>query len=113
MYKQNKMKRTNLKVNTSVQGEPIEAKVRRIMNNKEPITDGAPLIYTDRKKGVLKEMDIRHDKWETAVEGHAKVRDLYQSARDERFNERPEEKAKAEAAKNKKDGGTESTHTTT
>ena len=32
------------------EGEPIELKVERILTNKEPITDGAPIIYTDKKK---------------------------------------------------------------
>ena len=29
------------------EGETIETKVARIVQNKEPITDGAPMIYTD------------------------------------------------------------------
>ena len=33
----------------SREGEIIEAKVRRIMSNNEPISDQAPLIYTERK----------------------------------------------------------------
>ena len=32
--------------------EYIEEKVRRITENKEPIKDGAPIIYTERKDGV-------------------------------------------------------------
>ena len=31
------------------EGEQIEAKVRRIVNNNEPITDGAPIIFTEKK----------------------------------------------------------------
>ena len=34
-------------------GESIENKVRRITENNEPITDGAPIIYTNRDDGVL------------------------------------------------------------
>ena len=44
-----------LKINTSVKGEPIEQKIERIVNNKEPIGQGndtAPIIYTERKEGV-------------------------------------------------------------
>jgi hypothetical protein len=29
------------------EGETIEEKVERIVTNKEPISDGAPMIYTD------------------------------------------------------------------
>ena len=35
------------------EGETIEQKVNRIVNNNEPITDGAPIIFTERKDGVL------------------------------------------------------------
>ena len=31
------------------EGEQIEEKVRRIVNNNEPITDGAPIIFTEKK----------------------------------------------------------------
>ena len=34
------------------EGEYIEEKVRRITENNEPIEDGAPIIYTERKDGV-------------------------------------------------------------
>ena len=37
----------------------IEEKVRRIVNNNEPITDGAPIIFTEKKDGVLPEYNIR------------------------------------------------------
>lgn len=60
--------RTLLKVNNSVQGETIEMKIERIVNNKEPITDGAPIIYTDRKDGVQPDYDIRTDRWEFAID---------------------------------------------
>ena len=43
------------------------------MNNKEPITDGAPIIYTERKDGVLPEYDIRTDRWDIAIDAMDKV----------------------------------------
>lgn len=57
---------TSLDINNSIEGEYIEAKMRRIVNNNEPITDGAPLIYTDRKDGIKAEFDIRTDRFEIA-----------------------------------------------
>lgn len=48
------------------QGETIETKVARIVENNEPITDGAPIVYTEKKEGVRPEFDIRTDKWEIA-----------------------------------------------
>ena len=49
-------------------GESIETKVKRITENNEPITDGAPIIYTNRDDGVLPAYNIRTDRWEVAQE---------------------------------------------
>lgn len=73
MYKKIPANKTTLKVNTSYEGETIETKVNRIVNNKEPIKDGAPLMYTDRKEGVKAEMNIRTDRWELALGAMDKV----------------------------------------
>lgn len=45
------------------EGEIIEAKVKRMTENKEPIKDGAPLVYTEKNEGVKPEHNIRTDKW--------------------------------------------------
>lgn len=50
------------------EGERIERKVARIVENNEPITDGAPIIYTKKEDGVLPAYDIRTDRWEIAQE---------------------------------------------
>lgn len=47
-------------------GESIETKVKRITENNEPITDGAPIIYTNRDDGVLPAHNIRTDRWDIA-----------------------------------------------
>lgn len=54
-------------------GESIEEKVNRLVNNKEPIEDTAPLIYTERKDGVRPEFDIRTDKWDIALSAMMEV----------------------------------------
>ena len=59
--------RTSINKNDSLQGETIEMKIERIVENKEPITDGAPIIYTERKQGVLPEYDIRTDRFDLAI----------------------------------------------
>lgn len=48
------------------EGEAIEEKVKRITENNEPITDGAPIIYTNRDDGVLPAYNIRTDRWDVA-----------------------------------------------
>lgn len=49
-------------------GEDIEIKVKRITENNEPISDGAPITYTEKKDGVRPEFDIRTDKWKLVQE---------------------------------------------
>ena len=68
MYKKTKFEETGFNVNKSIQGETLEQKIERITINKEPIKDGAPLIYTDRKDGVQAGYNIRTDRFEIAVE---------------------------------------------
>lgn len=59
---------TGLDINEATEGETIEEKIERIVNNGEPIKDGAPIIYTDRAKGVEPQYNIRTDRWEIAVQ---------------------------------------------
>lgn len=62
--------------NNSTLGETIEQKVRRITTQKEPIKDGAPPIFTERKDGVRAETNIRTDRFEIAID----AMDKYQSS---------------------------------
>ena len=55
------------------EGESIELKIDRMTQNKEPIGDSAPLIYTPRKDGVVAAYDIRTDKWDIALDAMEKV----------------------------------------
>lgn len=57
-----------------IEGETIEDKCKRLVESKEPITDGAPILYTERKDGVLPAYDIRTDRWEIAQEAMDKNR---------------------------------------
>ena len=73
MYKQNPFETTTLELNQSSEGETIEMKIERVTTNKEPIKDGAPLIYTDSKEGVQAGYNIRTDRFEIAVEAMDKI----------------------------------------
>ena len=92
MYKKSINKPTSLNVNTSYVGETIEEKIQRIVNNKEPITDGAPLVYTERKDGVQPQYDIRTDRFELAIEAMDKVQKSYKAKREQRQKLDEEEK---------------------
>ena len=73
MYNKIGDKKSKMKGIQGYDADSIEEKVRKIMNSKEPITDGAPLIYTERKEGVKPSYNIRTDRWEHAVEAMDKV----------------------------------------
>lgn len=68
MYKPNKHQKSSININNSTEGETIEQKINRVVNNKEPITDGAPIIHTERKAGVVAGYNPRTDKWEIALD---------------------------------------------
>ena len=42
--------------------------MRRIMTNNEPLKDTVPLIYSERKDGVLPAHNIRTDRWDIAYQ---------------------------------------------
>lgn len=65
--------KTLIKVNKTQIGETIEQKVERIINNGEPIEDGAPIIYTDRRDGAQPDYDVRADRFDIAIDAMDKV----------------------------------------
>ena len=74
----------------TTEGQSIELKMERILENKEPIEDGTPLIYTMRSDGVLPSYNIRTDRWEIAVEASGNIEKSYKAKR-ENNNKKPEE----------------------
>lgn len=92
MYRKNKPDTTTIQFNKSAEGETIERKVQRIVNNNEPIEDGAPLVFTERSEGVRPEHDIRTDRFELAVEAMDKITSSKLATREERIK-----KSKGEA----------------
>lgn len=84
MYKQNEMTKSALKSVEKLEGEPIETKIERIVNNKEPIRDGAPEIFTERRDGVIAGYNIRTDRWEVATDAHIAIERAKVAKREER-----------------------------
>lgn len=54
-------------------GETLIKKCQRILDEGEPLTDGAPMIYTPKQEGVRDDCNIRTDKWALAMEAMDKV----------------------------------------
>ncbi len=75
-----------------LEGETIEQKMERVLDNGEPITDGAPEIFTERKDGVLSAYNIRTDRWEIACEAMDKVHMNAAAKREEKAGNKPEMK---------------------
>lgn len=67
MYKEFICKQTyGIVKKDSYEAEPLEVKLRRATESKEPIEAVAPMIYTEKSKGVIPEYDIRTDRFELA-----------------------------------------------
>ena len=56
-----------------IEGERIEDKVARLFEENQPINDGAPLIYTEKKEGVLPAYNIRTDRFAIALDAMDKI----------------------------------------
>lgn len=93
------------------EGESIEQKMERILHNGEPITDGAPEIYTERRDGVGAEYNIRTDRWEVAADAMDLKSKNIQAKRDAKAEAKKE--AKVVKLEPKKDSGAEPTNGTT
>lgn len=55
------------------EGETLIKKIQRILDENEPLTDGAPMIYTPKEAGVRADCNIRTDKWDIAMNAMDKV----------------------------------------
>lgn len=97
MYNKKPATKTTLKVRNVYEGETIEMKMNRIINNKEPITEpGVITTYTDRKDGVKPELNIRTDRWELAIDAMDKVNADKLAKRIERQSKKDQLKADGE-----------------
>lgn len=54
-------------------GETLIKKIQRILDENEPLTDGAPMIYTPKQAGVRDDCNVRTDKWALAMNAMDKV----------------------------------------
>lgn len=89
-HRKERPKQTTLKGCETLEGETMEEKVRRIMNNKEPITDGAPILHIPRNEGVRPDTNIRTDRFELAVDMTDKITSDKLAKRDALYAVKPE-----------------------
>lgn len=71
----NKIRINNFKgmIEMTEEGETLIKKIQRILDENEPLTDGAPMIYTPKQAGVREDCNIRTDKWELAMKAMDRV----------------------------------------
>lgn len=100
MKKIAKYRSTSINSNDSMEGSTIEQKIERLINNKEPIGQEAPLIFTEKKEGVKAGYNIRTDRFEVALDAITNMQKAKQAQR-----------AEMQVIKNDDDGKTESTQT--
>lgn len=86
--KRQAFKKTSITRNESVEGELLTDKIERIMNNGDPITDGAPIIFTERKDGVLPSFNPRTDRWDAAIDAMDAVSRSNAAKREESMKKR-------------------------
>lgn len=80
---------SKLQVNEAVEAVSIEEKIRKVITSNEPIEQTAPMIYTERKDGVLAAYDPRTDRWEIAQAAMDKVTKTITSQRDNKPDTEP------------------------
>lgn len=110
MYKKQLKSRTSITCKNTYKGDTLETRIQKMVNNNEPITDSAPLIYTDRKDGIKAEFDIRTDRFDWAIEQMDKVAGSIRARRDGAPDTNDTEGGETKDLKNpknKEDGGTE------
>lgn len=66
-------------------GQSMEEKIRRILNNDEPIDAISERLYTERKDGVPAEYNIRSDRWDIALDGFDYITKTNLAKREERM----------------------------
>lgn len=88
MYKKIPANKTQINSREAEEGETIETKVMRILKNNEPIKDGAPIIFTDRKDGIKPQYDIRTDRFELAIEATDNITKSHLAKRELAIGER-------------------------
>lgn len=86
MHKPNKREKTSLRVSKIQEGETMEHKMQRMMQQGADVNDVTELIFTERKEGVIPETDVRNEAWDVAVEATDAASRDHLTKRDARHN---------------------------
>lgn len=75
----------------TIEGEILEKKIQRIMDEKSPIDDSAPIVYTEKKNGINPAHDVRTDRFDLALEAMDIETKKRIAANEENFNDVPDQ----------------------
>lgn len=94
MLKKTIIMQANLNCNTATnEAQSLEEKLRNIMNQTNTIDlQAVPLIYTDRKDGVLAGYDIRTDRFDIALEARDRIAGMLSAQRQASENSNEQQK---------------------
>jgi hypothetical protein len=87
MYKIPYYPETSINVEELLEGETLEEKIARMVDNNEPMkAEGVGLLYSERKAGVLPETNVRTDRWEIATDAMTAVEKSHKAKRENKPN---------------------------
>ena len=87
-----KYQKTQINCNDSILDISLERQLEKVVAGKEPIDSSSPLIYTERKEGVLPQYNIRTDRFDLALEAMGVVDKSYKAKREEKLKATEEKK---------------------
>lgn len=93
IYKIKPRKKLKLKGQTPFEGNSIEFEMSQAMRTNQPISRSmSNLYYTNRKDGVIKECDIRTDRFDVALTAMEKANNQFKNLINEKINKKEEQK---------------------
>lgn len=104
MYRKQQINRNNIIAKESVVGQSIEDKIAEMKNNQEGITTEVPLIYTEKKEGIVPAYDIRTDAREIQTINLSRGANRYREAATKKWQQ-PETEAGKKDENEKNAGG--------
>lgn len=68
VYNSRQREKTRVTGRTPYEGESLEVKINRMLEDNEPITEISETYYGSREDGVIPSTNIRSDRWDAAVD---------------------------------------------
>lgn len=82
-----------LRTTESFIGQSLEEKVFQAVNSNAPIEAVAPMVYTERKDGVLPETNIRTDRFDVAQDAMQSISEGIRVNRTKRYDNKADKPA--------------------